>query len=64
MELEKQIADGKAKVEGDVSILAKLASTMVDFDPLFEILPGTATSEAKVVASSSYEAVPGPTIAE
>ncbi len=64
VELEKQIADGKAKIEGDASILAKLASTMVDFDPLFEILPGTATSEAKVVASSSYEAVPGPTIAE
>ena len=40
--LDAQIADGTAKVEGDVSILGKLAATMVVFDPRFEILPGTA----------------------
>jgi alkyl sulfatase BDS1-like metallo-beta-lactamase superfamily hydrolase len=40
--LEAQIADGTAKVEGDTSIIAKLASTLVVFDPRFEILPGTA----------------------
>ena len=40
--MEAQIADGTAKVEGDVSILKQLASTMVVFDPRFEILPGTA----------------------
>ena len=34
-------ADGTAKVQGDVTVLAKLASTMVDFDPRFEVLPGT-----------------------
>ena len=39
--LEAQIADGTAKVEGDASILKQLASTMVDFDPRFEIMPGT-----------------------
>jgi alkyl sulfatase BDS1-like metallo-beta-lactamase superfamily hydrolase len=39
--LEAQIADGTAKIQGDVSVLAKLASTMVDFDPRFEIMPGT-----------------------
>ena len=39
--LEAQIADGTAKVEGDVSVLAQLAATMVDFDPRFEIMPGT-----------------------
>jgi alkyl sulfatase BDS1-like metallo-beta-lactamase superfamily hydrolase len=39
--LEAQIKDGTAKAEGDLSILAKLATTMVDFDPRFEILPGT-----------------------
>jgi alkyl sulfatase BDS1-like metallo-beta-lactamase superfamily hydrolase len=41
--LEAQIADGTAKVEGDTSIIGKLASTLVVFDPRFEILPGTAS---------------------
>ena len=39
--LETQIKDGTAKVTGDVSILAKLAATMVEFDPRFEVMPGT-----------------------
>lgn len=36
--LEAQIADGTAKVQGDPSILQRLASTMVEFDPRFEIM--------------------------
>jgi hypothetical protein len=40
--LADQIADGTAKVEGDVGILEQLASTLVAFDPRFEIMPGTA----------------------
>ncbi len=61
--LEAQIADGTAKVEGDVTILAKLAATMVDFDPRFEIMPGT--KAGGVVASADpYEAVPGAVISE
>ena len=40
--LEAQIADGAAKVEGDTSVIGKLASTLVVFDPRIEILPGTA----------------------
>ena len=39
--LKAQIADGTAKVEGNTEVLDKLASTMVVFDPRFEILPGT-----------------------
>ena len=39
--LDAQIADGTAKVEGDAGILKQLASTMVEFDPRFEIMPGT-----------------------
>jgi alkyl sulfatase BDS1-like metallo-beta-lactamase superfamily hydrolase len=62
--LEKQIAVGTCKVEGDVSILKKLASTMVDFDPRFEILPGTKLREETVAHSDAYEAVPGAPIAE
>ena len=39
--LEDQIADGEAKVKGDVGVLKQLASTLVRFSPDFEILPGT-----------------------
>jgi alkyl sulfatase BDS1-like metallo-beta-lactamase superfamily hydrolase len=61
--LEAQIKNGTAKVEGDVSILAKLAATMVDFDPRFEILPGTRGKE-EVLHANAYEAVPGKSIPE
>ena len=62
--LEAQIADGTAKVQGDASILKKLTSTMVDFDPRFEIMPGTKARDAKVAHADSYEATPRQTIAE
>jgi alkyl sulfatase BDS1-like metallo-beta-lactamase superfamily hydrolase len=71
--LEAQIADGTAKVEGDASILNQLASTMVDFDPRFEIMPGTKTRTPEVTGyvesgivgkADPYEAVPRQTIAE
>jgi len=64
VELEDQIADGTATVEGDVSVLTQLASTMVDFDPLFEILPGTKTATTEIDTANAYEAVPGATISE
>ncbi len=56
--LEAQLADGVAQAVGDVSILAKLAATMVDFDPRFEIMPGTRTAEA-IDAGNPFEARPG-----
>jgi alkyl sulfatase BDS1-like metallo-beta-lactamase superfamily hydrolase len=62
--LEAQIKDGTAKVEGDITILAKLAKTMVDFDPLFEVLPGTKRQPAAPVEANAYEAVPGAPIPE
>lgn len=62
--LEAQIADGTAKVQGDVNILKQLASTLVDFDPRFEIMPGTKASVGKVAHAGDYEAVPGQIIAE
>ena len=61
--LEAQIKDGTAKVVGDVTILARLAATMVDFDPRFEILPGTRGRE-EVLHADAFEAVPGKTIPE
>jgi alkyl sulfatase BDS1-like metallo-beta-lactamase superfamily hydrolase len=62
--LEAQIADGTAKVQGDVSVLAKLASTLVDFDPRFEIMPGTKLRTEAVAHAEAYQAVPRKTIAE
>jgi hypothetical protein len=41
----EMIENGTAKVEGDVGVLAQLASTMVVFDPRFEIMPGTSGPE-------------------
>jgi linear primary-alkylsulfatase len=54
--LEVQIADGTAKVQGDASILKQLASTMVDFDPRFEIMPGTKGAGLLVAQENPYEA--------
>ncbi|MHA3978414.1 alkyl/aryl-sulfatase [Halovulum sp. GXIMD14794] len=62
--LEDQIASGAAQADGDLTVLAKLAGTMVEFDPLFEILPGTKRGEAEVAQSNAFEAVPGAPIAE
>jgi alkyl sulfatase BDS1-like metallo-beta-lactamase superfamily hydrolase len=62
--LEAQIADGTAKAEGDAGVLKQLASTMVDFDPRFEIMPGTKALRAEVAHADPYEAVPRQTIAE
>ncbi len=62
--LEAQIAAGAAKVEGDVSILGKLAATMVDFDPRFEIMPGTKARTAKIAQTDPYQAVVEKIIAE
>ena len=62
--LEAQIADGTAKVNGDAGVLKKLASTMVDFDPRFEIMPGTKAREITLAKADPYEAVPGKAIPE
>lgn len=37
---------------------------MEDFDPRFEILPGTKARGGQVAHADCYEAVPGKTIAE
>ncbi len=63
-QLEAQIADGTCKAEGDLSILNKLASTMVEFDPRFEIMPGTHPARTQIARHNPYEAVPGAPIAE
>jgi hypothetical protein len=51
-------------VEGDASILKKLAATMVDFDPRFEIMPGTKLTEPKPTEGDAFEVEVGTPIAE
>jgi alkyl sulfatase BDS1-like metallo-beta-lactamase superfamily hydrolase len=62
--LEAQIADGTAKVEGDASILRQLASTFVDFDSRFEIMPGTRSEDTRAAKAEDYEVDPRRTIPE
>ena len=61
--LEAQIADGTARVQGDIGVLTRLASLMVDFDPRFEVLPAT-RPQAAVAHADAYRAVPGKAIPE
>ena len=53
--LKTLIADGTAKAEGNTEILDKLASTLVVFDPRFEILPGTAREKSPGHDLNPYE---------
>jgi hypothetical protein len=56
--------DGTAKVSGDPSVLMKLASAMVEFDPRFEIMPGTRAKGTQLAKVDPYEAIPQKAIAE
>ena len=47
--LKALIEDGTAKTDGDLNILSELAMRMVEFDPLFEIMPGTKQADGKKV---------------
>jgi hypothetical protein len=55
--LMAQIDDGTAKIEGDKGVLEKLASTLVDFELGFEIMPGTG-GPAPEVDLNPYEVGP------
>lgn len=61
--LEDLLASGVAIVEGDVSILGQLAGLMVEFDPRFEIMPGT-KSRTETLAGQALEAEIGAIIPE
>jgi alkyl sulfatase BDS1-like metallo-beta-lactamase superfamily hydrolase len=45
--LEELITEGKAKFEGNISILKQLVGLMDDFDLRFEVLPGTKKAQYK-----------------
>ncbi len=54
--LAAQIADGKAKVEGNQKVLEQLASLLVNFEMGFEIMPGTSTTPtAERPKTANYE---------
>ena len=61
--LDAQLADGTATAEGDLAILGQLAGLMIDFDPRFEIMPGTKLRTG-VADANPYEAVVGAVIPE
>ncbi|MFM8457675.1 MAG: alkyl sulfatase C-terminal domain-containing protein, partial [Chthoniobacterales bacterium] len=46
--------EGKAKFDGDRTVIAKLRDTMVAFTPDFEILPGTAPTKRQVAPEQSF----------
>ncbi len=56
--------DGRATAEGDVSVLIQLAGTMVEFDPLFEVLPGTKSGPVEVADAEALQAVTGKIVVE
>ena len=39
--LEQLVEAGRARLEGDPAVLGRLMSLLVEFDPAFEIMPGT-----------------------
>jgi alkyl sulfatase BDS1-like metallo-beta-lactamase superfamily hydrolase len=54
--LAAQIDDGTAKIEGNREVLSQLASTLVDFELGFEILPGTKSpAQPKIAENGPFE---------
>ncbi len=62
--LDEQIVAGAAKATGDAGILQKIAATLVEFDPRFEIMPGTKARTAEVKPANPFKAEIGKEIAE
>ncbi len=44
--------------------MKQLASTMVDFDPRFEMMPGTRAKDGRPAEADPYKAVPRQSVAE
>jgi alkyl sulfatase BDS1-like metallo-beta-lactamase superfamily hydrolase len=60
---EALLADGRATFEGDIGILGQLAGLMVEFDPRFEIMPGTKL-RTELSDTPDFEAAVGAVIPE
>lgn len=61
---ESLISEGRATTSGDVSILDTLAGLMVEFDPLFEVMPGTSLAPRMEAVANTLDAAAGAVIAE
>ena len=59
--LGEQIQAGKAEFEGDAGVLRQLASTLVAFDPLFEMMPGTGAKDLTPNEKPFQQEQPGDT---
>ena len=59
---EKLEEEGKARLDGDRTVIAKLRDMMVNLHPDFEILPGTAPSERQVPSGCSFALPEGATL--
>jgi alkyl sulfatase BDS1-like metallo-beta-lactamase superfamily hydrolase len=57
------LADGTATHQGDIAILGQLAGLMVEFDPRFEIMPGTKL-RTDLAEAGDFEAAVGAAIPE
>ena len=53
--LAAQIDDGTAKIKGDRGVLKQLASTLVDFELGFEVLPGTKSPPAMAAKGGPFK---------
>jgi alkyl sulfatase BDS1-like metallo-beta-lactamase superfamily hydrolase len=60
---EALLSDGRASFEGDIGILGQLAALMVEFDPRFEIMPGTKL-RTDIADTGDFEADVGAMIPE
>lgn len=52
---DAQIKAGKAKLSGNTKAYEQLKSTLIQFDPLFEIMPGTKNSVVGEIDDSPFE---------
>lgn len=60
---EALLGDGRAKAEGDVAVLGQLGALMVDFDPRFEIMPGSIL-RTEIAGHGPFEGYTGSVIPE
>lgn len=59
--LDHQIAEGKAKLDGNPDVLKQLISTLVQFDIGFEIMPGTGSVDLTPEANPLQQPAPANT---
>ena len=53
--METLIKSGKARLDGDGAVLARLRSLLVSFKPDFEIMPGNPTAEIRLTELSASD---------